>query len=294
MPWQQLVVELGDLDHEIVESCVDELGAVSISLQDAGDQPLLEPAPGSTPLWSQMRLLALFAADIDRDAVDLQLQKLGAQDTHWERLEDRQWERVWMDDFRPMEFGSGLWVCPHGQTIPDARCVLHLDPGLAFGTGRHATTALCLQWLSQAKVADQLVLDYGCGSGILGLAAARLGASRVYAVDIDEQALIATRDNAASNQVETQLIVSLPEDYPMAPVDIALANILAGPLVSLAPVLAAAVRTGGSVVLSGILDDQANQVRQAYTPWFEMHQPIVQAGWARLNGIRNTRVHTVS
>ncbi|MDH3646287.1 MAG: 50S ribosomal protein L11 methyltransferase [Gammaproteobacteria bacterium] len=294
MPWQRLIVEVNSNDHELVERCAVELGALSVSLEDAGDQPVLEPAPGETPLWSQMRLIALFPEDVDCNQVSRALTSAGVALPLWERLEDREWARAWLDEFEPMFFGHGLWVCPHGQTPSEAQCVVHLDPGLAFGTGRHATTALCLKWLAGTALRGRTVLDYGCGSGILGLAAAALGAKRVYALDIDDQALIATRDNASNNGLAAQFMVVRPEDYCSEPVDIAIANILARPLISLAGTLAAAVKAGGTVVLSGILDDQADQVRQAYEPWFHMQKPTVHAGWVRLNGIRGTRVHTVS
>ena len=301
MPWQKLIIEVSSDNRALVEQSTIEMGALSISLEDAGDEPLLEPAPGETPVWSRTRLSALFPETVDRSSVVSCLTALGVSPSAWERLDDRQWERVWLDDFEPVLFGDRLWICPHGQSPPDttssapgAQCVVHLDPGLAFGTGRHATTALCLEWLSAAALDGQTVLDYGCGSGILGLAATALGATRVYGIDIDEQALIATRDNAIANGVSGLFVVARPEDYHSDPVDIAVANILAGPLISLAGTLAGAVRTGGAVMLSGILDEQADQVRLAYEPWFDMEQPTVRAGWARLNGIRNDRVHTVS
>ena len=294
MPWQKLIVEVGSNDYERVEQCTVDLGALSVSLEDAGNEALLEPGPGETPLWTRMRLIALFPEDIDCNHANQTLTEIGIVQSKWQRLEDREWARVWLDEFEPMFFGHGLWVCPQGQTPRDAQCVVHLDPGLAFGTGRHATTALCLQWLSGAELEGRTVVDYGCGSGILGLAAAALGAKRVYAVDIDDQALTATRDNAGINGVAARFVVSTPEDYRSNTVDIAIANILARPLISLAGTLAAAVRAGGAVVLSGILDDQADQVRQAYEPWFDMQKPTIHAGWVRLNGIRNTRVHTVS
>ena len=294
MPWQKLIIEVDSGNRERVEECTVELGALSISLEDAGDEPLLEPAPGETPVWSHARLIALFPDDVDRGSVTSALTEFGAQEPVWEKLDDREWARVWLDDFEPVLFGDRLWICPHGQTPPGNEAVVYLDPGLAFGTGRHTTTALCLEWLSGAALNGRTVLDYGCGSGILGLAATALGANRVYAVDIDDQALIATRDNASANGVIERFVMAKPEDYAADPVDIAIANILAGPLISLSGTLAAAVATGGDLVLSGILDEQADQIRLAYEPWFDMQQPTIRAGWARLNGIRNNRVHTVS
>lgn len=294
MPWQKLIIEVTADNREQLEECTMELGALSITLEDAGDEPLLEPAPGETPMWTETRLIALFTEDTDRDPVNTALAAIGAGEFCWETLEDRDWERVWLDEFEPALFGERLWICPHGQKPAGPEPVVYLDPGLAFGTGRHATTALCLEWLSGANLENRTVLDYGCGSGILGLAATVLGARRVFAVDIDDQALIATRDNASANGMSGHFVLAKPADYSNEPVDVVVANILAGPLISLAGTLAQTVRTGGDVVLSGILDDQAEQVRLAYEPWFDMQPPTIRTGWARLTGIRNNRVHTVS
>ena len=206
---------------------------------------------------------------------------------HWSTLEDRAWERAWLDDFEPMQFGRSLWVCPHGHAAPAEATAVYLDPGLAFGTGRHATTALCLEWLDQAQLDGRSLIDYGCGSGILAIAAARLGATSVRAVDVDEQALGAARDNAAANGVADRVTVALPADAGAEPADVVVANILARPLVELAPVLAALTRPGGHVVLSGILDEQAEQVQTAYSACFEMLKPLCRAGWARLTGVRH-------
>lgn len=294
MPWQKLIIEVAGDQRVLLEECALASGAMSISLEDAGDEPLLEPAPGETPVWSETRLIALYPEDTNRTTVNSALAAAGAGELLWEILEDRDWERVWLDEFEPILLGERLWICPHGQKPSGPEPVVYLDPGLAFGTGRHATTALCLEWLAGAALTGRTVLDYGCGSGILGLAALVLGADRVYAVDIDDQALIATRDNAQANGVSDRFVLAKPADYNTEPVDLAMANILAGPLISLTGTLAAAVRTGGELVLSGILEEQAEQVRQAYEPWFDMQQPTIRTGWARLNGIRNNRVHTVS
>lgn len=291
MPWQKLIVQIGADQRSTMEERAIELGALSVSLEDAGDEPLLEPAPGETPYWSQLRLTALFPADADREVISSELDCSRAE---WRLLEDRDWQDVWLQEFEPACFGGRLWVCPSGKTPRDAECIVRLDPGLAFGTGRHATTALCLEWLAGADLQDRAVLDYGCGSGVLGIAAAALGARKIYATDIDDQALTATRNNAAANGCGSRFHVCRPADLPTLSVDIALANILAGPLVRLGPALAAAVRPGGSVVLSGILDEQADQVWRAYEPWFGNVQLEVRAGWARLSGTRNDCVYTMS
>ncbi|NND60076.1 MAG: 50S ribosomal protein L11 methyltransferase [Gammaproteobacteria bacterium] len=294
MAWQQLTLEIHASDAERVEALLTSLGAVSICLQDAADQPLLEPAPGETPLWTHPRLSALFDEAVDRDAVSRMLASEGLGEASWAELVEREWERVWLDDFEPMRFGKSLWVCP-GDTQPPvpAKTIIALDPGLAFGTGRHATTALCLEWLEQANLDDCAVIDYGCGSGILAIAAALLGARDVAAIDIDEQALIATADNAGRNAVDKVITVATPSAPLPQPADVLIANILAQPLVELAPLFARLVRPGGWLVLSGLLDDQPSWVSPAYTGDFTMDPPTCRAGWARLTGIRK-RVHSVS
>ncbi len=291
MAWQQLSIDLEGCDPATIENAVSELGALSVSFTDAGDTPILEPAPGATPLWPRARLTALFDEQTDPAAVNAALRALGIA-ANWSTLEDRIWERVWMDDFEPMQFGPSLWVCPHGQQAPADATVVYLDPGLAFGTGRHTTTALCLEWLEQARLEACRVIDYGCGSGILAIAAAKLGAAQVTAVDIDGQALDATRDNAIANGVGDRVTAALPAEAPATPADVVIANILARPLIELAAALAAMTRPGGHIVLSGILDEQAEQVRTAYSAWFEIERPHLRAGWARLTGVRH--VHPVS
>lgn len=296
MAWRQLSITLGATDPEPVEQLLTELGALAVTLEDAGDEPLLEPGPGETPLWSSLQLKALFADDIDRDLVVRRLREAGLAEPHWEDLADREWERAWLDDFEPMSFAGSLWVLPHGAASPapaDAT-IVRLDPGLAFGTGRHATTALCLEWLATHDVRDRTIIDYGCGSGLLAIAAAKLGARHVRCLDIDEQALDATRANAAANCVADRLVVAHPDDDDLTGADVIVANILAGTLDALAPELARRLETGGSVVLSGILDDQAAAVGARYDEFFEMEPPTLRAGWARLNGKRRNRVHAMS
>lgn len=296
MAWQQLRIVLGPTAPEPVERLLDECGALALTLEDAGDEPLLEPAPGATPLWSQLSLQALFPDDVDRDAVAQRLRAAGLSDVRWESVADRQWERAWLDDFEPMCFGGNLWVLPHGARCPadDDATIVRLDPGLAFGTGRHATTALCLEWLAAGRLTGRSVIDYGCGSGLLGIAAAKLGAQRVVCLDIDEQALAATRANAAANGVASSIEVARPDADSTGGVDVLVANILADTLIALAPELAGRLAVGGDVVLSGILDEQAGAVSAIYEQYFEMHRPTVRAGWALLSGKRQDRVHTVS
>jgi ribosomal protein L11 methyltransferase len=211
-------------------------------------------------------------------------------------LDDRPWEREWLKDFRPMRFGQRLWICPDGQrpaasdssphNADQADCFIDLDPGLAFGTGTHPTTALCLTWLDGQDLRGKTVIDYGCGSGILAVAALKLGAAAALAVDIDPQAVIATRENAARNAVADLLTVCTVAEMTAQPADVVLANILAEPLLMLAPALAALVRTQGHIVLSGLLEDQAAQVATRYAAWFDIAPTSVRDGWARIDGIR--------
>jgi len=293
MPWRQLSLKAGELNPQLIGDFFENQGALSVTFEDAADQPLFEPEPGTTPLWSATCVTALFAADADVSCLQQQLEstfgaaafdRLGV-----ETLADRDWERVWLDQFHPMQFGRRLWVCPAGQR-PDYdkdAVLIDLDPGLAFGTGTHATTALCLQWLDGHPPDNQRVLDYGCGSGILAIAALKLGAAAVWGVDIDEQALWASRENAARNGVDAGLMTGLPEALPDQRFDLLLANILANPLIVLAPRLAGLVRAGGDLVLSGILGEQAETVRAAYECWFSLSETVERDGWVRLHGVRD-------
>jgi ribosomal protein L11 methyltransferase len=290
MNWLQISLEVDEGGVADVCDAFAAAGAISVTLRDAADQPVYEPAPGDTPLWSRTRVVALFPDTRDSDSLRTRLAgTLGNRVAalHFETLEDRDWERVWMDDFGPMRFGRRLWVCP-GQSSPAANdaVAVALDPGLAFGTGTHATTALCLEWLDAHPPAGRCVIDYGCGSGILAIAALRLGADRAWAVDIDPQALQATAENARRNGVEGRLALSAPEELSAVTADVALANILANPLIELADRLAQRVRAGGWIVLSGVLGEQANTVAAAYRSWFELDEPVFRDGWVRLEGRR--------
>mgnify|MGYP001813349401 FL=1 len=292
MPWQLLTLEAGDLDPQQLSAFFEQQGALSVSFEDAADQPLFEPDPGSTPLWSATRITALFETTADFSALKHQLAStFGAtvvERLHEDTLQDQDWERAWLDQFHPMQFGRRLWVCPAGQRPLDARdaVLIDLDPGLAFGTGTHATTALCLQWLDEHPPVEQRVLDYGCGSGILAIAALKLGAAAAWGVDIDEQALWASRENAARNGVDAGLMTALPAALPDQCFDLLLANILANPLIDLAPRLARLVRAGGDLVLSGVLAEQADAVCTAYERWFSLSETADRDGWVRLHGVR--------
>jgi ribosomal protein L11 methyltransferase len=292
MPWQQLILEAGDLDPEALSTFFEEQGALSVTLVDAADQPLFEPDPGTTPLWSATRITALYPADADVAAIlQAMVQRFGTavgERVVEQALPDQDWERVWLDRFQPMRFGEHLWICPAGQRPPteNGQVLIDLDPGLAFGTGTHPTTALCLEWLDRHPPQGQRVLDFGCGSGILAIAALKLGALGVWGVDIDQQALWASHENAVRNRVNDRLTTLLPDELPSQPYDLVLANILANPLIGLAPRLAAVVKPGGRLVLSGILSGQADEVQSAYEPWFRFSPSAEQEGWVRLEAER--------
>lgn len=291
-PWLQLTLEAIRHSPDQLEEALLQAGALAITLEDAGDQPVLEPKPGETPLWTHTRITGLFDAHTDMETVKQQLrlylQTPELPEWRLAKLEERDWVRAWMDDFHPMRFGRRLWICPSCRTPPDPAAInVYLDPGLAFGTGTHPTTALCLEWLDGADLAGKTVLDYGCGSGILAIAAARLGAQRVWAVDIDPQALLACGDNAAANQVADRIEVTTPASLPSAPgVDVLAANILAGILVSLAPELGRQVRAGGRLVLSGILESQADAVQDAFSSDFSFGPRRRREDWVLLQGTR--------
>ncbi len=290
MNWHQIVIELGHEPPGRAEAACLALGAIALSYGDAGDEALLEPAPGETPLWNEVRLKALFAESAEARVIAATLTAVLAlpdDAIHVEQIADRVWEREWLRDFRPMRFGQRLWVCPAGQPPGDAAAVvIELDPGLAFGTGTHATTALCLEWLDGYGLEGRQLLDYGCGSGILALAALALGAAGATAFDIDPQAIIATRENAAKNALAGRLEVLQDASDIRGPFDVVVANILAQPLVALAPRLAGHCRAGGAILLAGMLDGQGDEVARAYGPWFDIETAARREAWITLAGRR--------
>jgi len=287
MAWLQLRV--ASAHPEFADEVLQAHGASAVSMVDAADDPVLEPAPGETPLWRNTITLGLFADDTDLAPVIADLRELlpdGATARfETELIEDQDWVRVWLKDCPPLQFGERFWVVPHEKlaevTDPQA-IVLRLDPGLAFGTGTHPTTALCLQWLAAQDLRGKAVLDFGCGSGILAIAALLLGAEKAVCVDIDPQALTATLDNARQNGVADRIVALPAERFLPFPADVVLANILANPLVALAPLLASSIRAGGRIALAGLLDRQAEEVREAYAPWFEFEDDARREGWTRL------------
>ena len=270
MSWLQAHVLTDPERAGEVESALAAIGALSVTLGDAADEPVLEPAPGETPLWRDTVVTGLFEEGGGADALAARVvAAIGASSdraVRVERLADQVWERAWLAHFRPMRFGRRLWVVPGGQAadLGPGEVAVALDPGLAFGTGTHPSTALCLEWLAAQDLAGRDVIDYGCGSGILAVAAVRLGARRAVAVDHDPQALLATAENAERNGVDDRLEVRSDRDAAPPPAPVVVANILAGTLVALAPRIAALVAPGGRLALAGILAEQAGDVIAAY------------------------------
>ena len=296
MSWQQLRVQVRSDQLELLEQMLLDHGGLSISYLDAEDQPVFQKEPGSTPLWDKVDLVCLFEQDSNLDSLLFLLQQHPAvEDKASLRLEvlaEQAWERSWMSDFKAIKFGKRLWVCPSWQEPPEPDAInIMLDPGLAFGSGSHATTRLCLQWLEQNISNESYVIDYGCGSGILAIAAALLGAHRVIAIDNDPQAITATIDNAQRNRIpsgliETYLPEHLPGDIASRQADILLANILAEPLMQLAENFSLLVRPQGQLVLSGILAEQVDPLLEHYKQWFTMDKAVLSGDWGRLTGNR--------
>jgi len=290
VPQLALTLNLDGLDAGRVEESCFEFGAVAVSYTDQRDDPILEPAPGEFRLWPHSRLQALFPFDTSPQELVAGLShvlRVAPERFAIETLADRVWEREWLRDFHPMSFGRRLWVAPHHAHVhTQGAVIVRLDPGLAFGTGTHATTAMCLAWLDEHAQPGQLAIDYGCGSGVLAVAAAKLGARAAHAYDIDPQALTATRDNATANEVADSVhVVEHEADLP-AGADILLANILCGPLCDLAPRFAALTRPGGHIVLAGLLATQADEVTRAHSAWFDISPFATRDGWTALAGTR--------
>ncbi|GLR64760.1 50S ribosomal protein L11 methyltransferase [Marinospirillum insulare] len=296
MSWLQIKTLIRPEQAEELEKWLVEAGACAITLTDAEDQPVFEPIRGTTPLWQSTLLTGLY------DGKQNASQMLEKVQQHWlsnypntpmpevqlEILEDKDWVREWMDNFKPMHIGGNLWIVPSWLKAPQPDAAnLILDPGLAFGTGTHPTTRLCLQWLASLNLENKTLLDFGCGSGILGIAGLLLGAKQAWGTDIDPQALQASQQNAERNHLDPQRFpVYYPENCPAISCDILVANILAGPLISLAEVLAGHIKQGGLMALSGILSHQAEEVSRAYSPWFELDKPTQEDDWVRITGKR--------
>ncbi|SEQ05782.1 ribosomal protein L11 methyltransferase [Rosenbergiella nectarea] len=293
MPWIQIKINTTGSHAEQLAEALEETGAVSVTFQDTHDNPVYEPLPGETRLWGDTDIIGLFDAETDMATVVTMMAAhplLGEGFHHKiEQIEDKDWEREWMDNFHPMRFGERLWICPSWRDVPDANAVnVMLDPGLAFGTGTHPTTSLCLTWLDGLDLEGKTVIDFGCGSGILAIAALKLGASRAIGIDIDPQAIQASRDNAARNGVADKLELYLPHEQPEnLQADVVVANILAGPLRELAPLIRVLPVAGGELGLSGILASQAESVCEAYAQHFVLDPVAEKEEWCRITGKRH-------
>ncbi|MFM5440087.1 50S ribosomal protein L11 methyltransferase [Aeromonas enteropelogenes] len=288
MPWIQIRINATAKTADKVSNMLLGRGAQAVTFMDAKDVPVYEPMPGETPLWGETEVMGLFDAETDPAPTIAFFQQIFGENVGYkvEQLEDKDWVREWMDHFHPMQFGERLWICPSWRDVPDPEAVnVMLDPGLAFGTGTHPTTALCLQWLDGLDLAGKTVVDFGCGSGILGIAALKLGAARVIGIDIDPQAIQASRDNAMRNGVAGQIELYLPAEQPEGLLaDVVVANILAGPLRELAPLIAGLGKPGSLMALSGVLESQAPELETIYGQWFEMDPTAIKEEWCRLSG----------
>lgn len=304
MAWQQLHIQCEKSQADMAETLMLEANALSISLDDAGDQPLFEPLPGESPLWDDVIVTGLFDTQINLENLSQTIAQHVIATRVWTtQVDDKDWEREWMKNYHPIECANGLWIVPKWLTPPIPTAInIMMDPGLAFGTGYHATTRLCIDWLTEQDLTDKTVIDYGCGSGILGIATLLLGAKQVYAVDIDPQAVLATKQNAERNHVANQLQAFLPQGFEqfcqanpnLLPADVITANILAKPLISLAPYFATLLKSGGQIVLAGLIENQVAMVKIAYQTHFEMADEFTFSSqedrhWHRLSGRRLSR-----
>lgn len=293
MAWVQIRINSTDKKAEQMSDFLEEIGAVSVTFMDSQDTPIFEPLPGETRLWGNTDVVALFDAETDMQQIVQLLQKETYLDEHSaykiEQIEDKDWEREWMDNFHPMQFGRRLWICPSWREVPEPDAVnVMLDPGLAFGTGTHPTTALCLEWLDSLDLQGKTLIDFGCGSGILAIAALKLGAKSAIGIDIDPQAILASRNNAEQNGVADRLQLFLSQDKPTnLQADVVVANILAGPLKELAPIISQLVKPNGVLGLSGILSTQAKLVCDAYVGSFILEPVEEREEWCRITGKLN-------
>jgi ribosomal protein L11 methyltransferase len=294
MPWLEFSLVAQRDSVERVERALEDVGAMSVTLLDAEDHPILEPAVGETPVWPQSVVTALFEANADRhglfDALQLLIPWLTPEKITVREVADADWTRAWMDQFKPMQFGRRTFIYPWNiePAEADDAVIVRLDPGLAFGTGTHATTALCLEWLDALDLGGKTLIDFGCGSGILAIAALKLGAVRAIGIDNDPQALTASRDNAERNQVSERLQLFTPDELPVVQAELVVANILASALVALQSQLASLAAPGASIALSGILKGQEDEVIDAYQNDFEALTVATQDDWVRISGIRKS------
>jgi ribosomal protein L11 methyltransferase len=299
MAWIELSVTIDADQQQRVEAALADVGALSVTLSDADvdtpdERAIFEPGVGETPIWNGVVLQALFDADTDRAGLihaltDL-IPEFSPEQFLFRDVADQDWTRAWMDAFKPMRFGRRLWIYPWNiEPPPDPdNVVVRLDPGLAFGTGTHPTTSLCLQWLDSLDLTGKTVIDFGCGSGVLAIAALKLGAASVVGIDNDQQAIVASRDNAERNGVSEKLDLYTPDRFVPFEADVLVANILAGPLHDLAPKFATCVKAGGAFAISGILEGQHTELQTHYAEWFDALETTIQDGWVRISGTRRS------
>jgi len=292
MAWWQISVQCTDDELEQTEDILLSLGALCITMSDAQDSPIYEPLPGETPVWPYMTMTGMFQQNRHDEALYEKLLELlpdhQSATAHRSVLEEQNWERVHLQHFKPIRCAQNLWIVPSWLQPPDPEAIIiRLDPGMAFGTGSHPTTALCLAWMAHNNFNNQSVIDYGCGSGILSIAACKLGASRVFGVDIDPQAVDASLENSRRNDInQDRLRVSLVCDLKVDKVDLLIANILSGPLVELAPKFASMIKPGGKILLSGILKTQVNDIKCAYQSCFNLEPESTREDWVMISGTR--------
>ena len=291
MPWLQLKINAPRDMVSAIETSLTTNGCLSVTFQDNADDPIFEPELGETPLWQDTRITGLYDASVDTESIEKRiLNQLNQPDLllQWQILEDKDWEREWMSHYQPIQCHEQFWICPSWITPPDPNAInLMLDPGLAFGTGTHPTTFLCLSWLAAQDIKNKTVIDYGCGSGILGIGALLKGAHEVIGIDIDPQALLATRQNTTRNQMDRERFpVFFPNKCPATEADITMANILAGPLVELASELAKLTKSGGKICLSGVLADQKSAVVSAYEQDFLIDEINQKDDWICIIGTK--------
>lgn len=293
MPWIELHITTSAKHANELSDQLTSLGAKAVTFKDGGNQPIYEPSHSTPRVWEETIVTGLFAFEYPLSSVITHLendQKEGLI-THFQLKEmaDEDWVRASLDSFKPMKFGKRLWICPSWQTPPDQQGInIILDPGLAFGTGTHPTTALCLEWLAENIHSEQWVIDYGCGSGILGIAALKLGAVEVAAVDHDPQALETAKENGIQNNLyPPNFTTFFPDELIKKQADLIIANILAKPLIELAETFAKLTKLNGKIILSGILKGHIEDVIDAYKPWYTMQQPVSKEEWVRLVGIRS-------
>ena len=291
MDWMQLTLETSKDQADFISEILMGLGSVSITFSDTHDDAIFEPPVGETPLWQDTTISALFAEDVDQTHVQAMLLQLcKIEQSSFDLLTDRVWEDECKKDFHAMQFGKRIWICPSWEDVsllPEDAIVIDMDPGLAFGTGTHQTTDLCLQYLDENPPIDQTVIDYGSGTGVLAIAAVKLGASQAVAVDNDPQAVLSTIDNVRINQVDEYIkVLHTDDEGVLNKVDLLIANILANPLVGLCEHFSALVKSGGKITLSGILQEQLEMVLEAYNENFSDLKVKQKDDWCRVDGIR--------